>query len=261
MVADITHDGKTLLFEEKGEGSGNSHSVYVRGTDGSPAKRIGVGNPMAISPDGRWAAVIPETKPTQLVLLPTGAGESRVLEGEGKEYFSASWFSDGKRVLVNAKTPGHALRAFVQDVATGRLAPVTPEGTVCGAISPDGNEVLCTPGGETFPEPGRAFRYPVEGGSPRPVPGLGPGDEAWQWTEDGRSVYVVLREGTRTSPIRLSVFRQNLETGKREPWREFVPPDRAALVGGHLVFTPDGRAYARSYFYLPSDLYLVTGLR
>jgi Tol biopolymer transport system component len=259
FARDITPDGKTLLFEEKGEGSSGANTVYVRGTDGSPAKRLGLGGAEAISPDGRWAAVHQE-RPTQLVLLPTGAGESRVLDGEGKEYVSAAWFRDGKRMLVNARVPGHAARAYVQDFPTGRLRPITPEGTECGAVSPDGSEVLCTgPDGGTFPGSGRTLRYPVEAGSPRPVPGLGPGDKPWQWTEDGRSLFIARREEGPTRVWR--VFRQNVATGKRELWREFAPPDRAGLVGGTIIFTPDGRAYARSYFYLPSDLYLVTGLR
>jgi hypothetical protein len=250
-AVDITPDGKTVLFMKPGEGSAAANVVYVRGTDGSPAKRLGVGNPVAISPDGRWAAMMEEGRPSHLLLLPTGAGEPRVLDGGDKEYVNGAWFPDGKRILVAARVPGHAVRTYVQDIPAGRLRPIAPEGLSCLTISPDGKDVICN-GGD-----GEAFRYPVEGGAPGRVLGLLPGDEPYGWTDDPRFLFILRTEGIRTK-----VFRHNLETGARELWREFVPPDRAGLVGSvGLVVTPDGKAYAYSCFYLPSDLYLVTGLR
>ena len=71
----LTPDGKTLLFDEGAEG--DFHAIYVRPTDGSPAKHIGDGRSMAISPDGRWVATNARERGSKLVLLPTGAGEPR----------------------------------------------------------------------------------------------------------------------------------------------------------------------------------------
>jgi Tol biopolymer transport system component len=245
QVVDLTPDGKTVLFMEPGEGSRAGNTAYVRGTDGSPAKRIGVGIPIAISPDGRWAAMIETERRSHLLLLPTGVGEPRVLDGGDKEYLNGVWFPDGKRLLVEARVPGRPSGTFVQDAAGGRLQPIGPEGASCSTVSPDGREVIC---GEA--------RYPIDGGGPKPIPGLQPGDEPYQWCEDRRFIFVL-----RNERIQMKVFRQNLETGQRELWREFVPPDRAGLVNMGPVITPNGRAYACSYFYNSSDLYLVTGLR
>jgi Tol biopolymer transport system component len=250
-VRDITADGKTVLFDEIGEGSAAVNTLYVRGMDGSPAKRIGVGRTVGISPDGRWAAVVPERPLSQLMLIPTGAGEPQVLDGEGKEYVSGAWFPDGKRMLIVARLPGHPVRTYVQDLPAGRLRPITPEGFECIGISPDGREVLCTDPDD------RAVIQPVEGGAPRLIAGLKPGDEPSWWTADGRSLFISRSEGKRTM-----LFRQNLATGKRDLWREFVCVDRAGLVGSpNVVFTLDERAYAYSCWCIPSDLYLVTGLR
>ena len=61
----------------------------------------------------------------------------------------------------------------------------------------------------------------------------------------------------------MSVYRLDLATGKRELWREFTSEDRSGLSNGRYYFamTPDGKSYAYSSFSVPTDLYLVTGLR
>ena len=82
VPAALSPDGKTLVFTEIGEGSGATPSVYLRKTDGSPAVKMGDGSAIALSPDGRWVlASFPSGggKPAGLILLPTGAGESRVV--------------------------------------------------------------------------------------------------------------------------------------------------------------------------------------
>src|SRR5208337_4911552 len=52
-IRDISRDGKALLFSEGGDASrsGEDYAAYLRGTDGSPALRLGPGYPEAISPD------------------------------------------------------------------------------------------------------------------------------------------------------------------------------------------------------------------
>src|SRR5439155_649074 len=51
---DLSLDGKKLLFTESGEAGGGNYSTYLRGTDGSPAVRLGDGLSFALSPDQRW---------------------------------------------------------------------------------------------------------------------------------------------------------------------------------------------------------------
>ena len=74
-VADLSADGKTVLFYEWGEGVGAAPVVYVRKVDGSDAVRLGPGKALALSRDGQWALALQETSTPQLVLLPTGTGD------------------------------------------------------------------------------------------------------------------------------------------------------------------------------------------
>jgi hypothetical protein len=58
---------------------------------------MGEGKPLALSPDGKWALVLHQAPPQQLVLLPIGPVESKQLpRGPIQEYRNwAAWSSDG----------------------------------------------------------------------------------------------------------------------------------------------------------------------
>src|SRR6202008_3707402 len=85
--ADISADGKTLLFDEEGGGGslaygksgGLSYAVYLRKTDGSPAVLLGEGAAIALSPDEKWVIAQTQQSPAQLNLLPTKAGTAMPL--------------------------------------------------------------------------------------------------------------------------------------------------------------------------------------
>ena len=101
-LVDLSSDGRTVLLNEAGEGSGASSVAYLRGTDGSPAVKLGEGEGFALSPDGKW--VLAENlssagKPGTLFLLPTGPGQARTLTGEFAEYSWGAWLPDGKSVV------------------------------------------------------------------------------------------------------------------------------------------------------------------
>ncbi len=58
-VADLSHDGRLVLFTESGMGGGATMAAYLRRTDGSEAVRLGDGRAMALSPDTKWAICAP----------------------------------------------------------------------------------------------------------------------------------------------------------------------------------------------------------
>jgi Tol biopolymer transport system component len=246
FAKDLTPDGKTLLFDEGAEGY--FHAIYVRPMDGSPAKHIGEGRAMAISPDGRWALTSVKDRGSELVLLPTGAGESRPVDTGGLEFAEADFSRDGTRLLLEADGGP----TYLKDLPTGKLSPVAPEGVQCFAFSPDGRQAACVDAD------GKGIVYPTDGGPPRPIPGFAEGDTPVQWSSDGRSLYVgVLHE----HPIR--IFRLDLATGRRALWRELTPadPSTMGLPIHYFTMTSDGATYAYSTQHGTSDLYVVTGLR
>ena len=156
---------------------------------GSPVVRLGEGNAVDLSPDGKWALANVPTTPPQLLLYPTGAGEPRRLEDGGLvSRENAQFFPDGKKVLVCGHEEGKAVRCFVQDVAGGKPRPVTPEGTTQGLVAPDGRLVLVKASG------GALLLYPAEGGEARPVPGATAEDLAIRWNTDGRPFSWCARE-------------------------------------------------------------------
>jgi len=253
----LSADGKTTVFTEQGEAGGPGYSVYLRKLDGSSPVRLGEGYAMAISQDGKWVltALIRST-PSQIVLLPTGAGEPKPFPKDDIEHIDGpfgAFLPDGKRIVFGGHSPGRPSRVFVQDLAGGPAKPVTPEGVLSNLLSPDGQSlVIRTPDG------GLAL-LPLEGGPSRAIPGVAPGDRALRFSADGRSLFLrskVVRE------IPARVFRLDLASGRREVWKEFAPGDPAGITNlGPSAISEDGQTILFTYGRSLANLYLAEGLK
>jgi hypothetical protein len=189
---------------------------------------------------------IVQSRPQQLVAVPTGAGATRLLDRGGIEsYAAAEWFPDGERVLLNGHEAGLGTRIFVQAMG-GAPRAVTPEGTREGRLSADGRLVLArvTDGGYRL--------YPLDGGEGRPVPGLAADDLVAHWSEDRRFVLAY-----RQAEVPSRLDRVLLDTGRRESFAEVAPPDRTGLLSLRgLTFSHDLRSYAYTAYYQVSSLFV-----
>ncbi len=250
-IADISADGKTILFVELSDKTDRNTPIYLRKTDGSPAVRLGNGNRPVLSPDGKWVAcIVSDGSKTNLTLLPAGAGEARSIGEAGMHYESVEWFPDGRRLLFTGSQPGRPLRAFVQDLSGGRPVPITPEGIPADRISPDGKYVTASAGGTLK-------MLPIAGGEAQPIAGVEPKDSVIRWSGDGRFLYLRRSE----EPSALKIERLDLSTGRTEAWRELKTADPVGVEIGRVVMTPDGAAYAYSFQRDISTLYLAKGLK
>jgi serine/threonine protein kinase len=258
--ADLSADGKNLLFYEWGVAAGRSPFVYFRKTDGSnDPVRLGEGKALALSPDGKWALALQEGPPPQLVLLSTGPGEPRILpRGSISEYHYASWFPGGQAILITGLESGHPLRSYVQNISTGELHPVTPEGMIAILVSPSGKNLV---GWTQDKGPdGKYYLGPLDGTPPTPILGLGLGEVPIQWSADSRSLF--LREGGDSEA---TIYRMDLASGRRVLVKRILP-DPVGLIGlevrpGGIQITPDGQSYVYTYWIGLQDLFLVEGLK
>ncbi|HEV2388967.1 MAG TPA: protein kinase [Candidatus Acidoferrales bacterium] len=259
LLSDLSPDGKTVLFTEAGEGGGADYSVYLRKLDGSPAVRLGEGEAAALSPNGQWAIVSHphDPPPSQLFLLPTGAGEPRQLTSGDFYHAGPIWLPDSKAILFTGRQSGHAPRVYFQPIDGGAARPITPEGFVTGrsSASPDAKSFIARRLSD------RALvLMPIAGGQPRPIPGMEPDDIPIQWALDGRSIFLY-RFATLDSPAS-KIFRLDLATGKRVLVKELLPADLAGLSTMDLAgITPDAATIVFSYTRTLSNLYLVQGAR
>jgi hypothetical protein len=254
LVTDISRDGSAILITESGEGGGPGYSAYLRKTDGSPAVRLGEGSSQGFSPDGQWALSIvhPVTDAT-LVAYPTSVGETKTFPKDDLQVLRADWFPDGRRILLTATEPGKGSRLFIRDFSGGKARPLSPEGYrhFERAISPDGKSAA------VIGPDGRIYLYPLEGGEPTALPGLAAQDRPARFDKDGRWLYVY-----NLAEIPLRVFRYEIATGRKEPWKELKPADSAGLSAmSRFVSTPDGQAYAYGYLRNLSYLQIVDGLK
>ena len=247
---DLSTDGRVLFDEQNIEPNG----IYLRKLDGSPAVLLGEGKSFHLSPDGQWALAAPEIGSDKLLLLPTGAGQSRKLSLSGVRCQWAKFFPDGRRILFAGGEPGHGIRLFVLDTAGGKPRAISPEVITIiqqDPFSPDGKSVFA------IGPDRRVAIYPVEPGEPRPILGLSPDDNVVRWSGDGHSLYTynsVARPGV--------VDLLDVQTGKRRPWKQFHPPDPAGILEvAPFLISPDGTSYVYSYRRMLDDLYVVSGLK
>jgi len=257
--AALSRDGGTLLFTDRG-GAGSPQDLgnaaaYLRRTDGSPAVRLGEGRAQALSPDGKWALALVHGLPPKLVLLPTGPGEPRPIPLGEINCWRADFLPNGNEVLVWGSAPGQGTRVFLQDL-DGRDRRALPDGFHLfwygSTASPDGKLVAIAGPGQ------KLMLIPMEGGEPRPVPGVERFEAPVGWSEDQRFLYVF------GSPIELPgrIHRIDLASGRRVLWKEIMPRDPAAFGGfGNVTLTPDRKAYAYNLNRIFCTLYLVEGLK
>jgi hypothetical protein len=250
VVADISDDGRQLLFYETGIFGGNVYAACLRSMDGAPPVKLGEGLACALSPDGAWALAIQLLQPHRLVRLPTGAGDSSSFpRGAVERYEGAGWLPDGKGIVFAGSEPGRGRRTYVQDLVGGLPRPISPEGIAGWHVSPDGRFVAAL-GADR-----RLYACPMSGDSGRVVTQLEPDEQVLRWTRDGQAVYVQ-RPG-----IELRVSRITIATGERTPWRTYGLPDPAGANIANSAITADGRAFAYTYAKVASVLNLVTGLK
>ena len=251
LPVNLSPDGNTLLFDEQGEEGGATYTVAVRDMRGSPPIPLGEGMAGDFSPDGKWATTI--VSYTQLLLLPTGAGTvKRIERGDIQQYGDrVHWLPDGKQIIFSGNQPGRAARCFIQNVEGGKPRPLTPEGVSSCQVSPDGKLIAAS---GLIGMEGRL--YAMDGGPPRPIPGLLPG-ETFAWTSDSRFMYAYQ---WKQAPVK--IYRLNILSGQRQLFREVNPADVTGLCDMfQVLFSSDGQAYVYGYIRLLSDLYLVKGLK
>ena len=255
-VADLSRDGRLVLFAEHGQGTGAVLTAYMRGTDGSPAVRLAVGRPLALAPDLRSVLIIDAQETStrarnQINILPTGAGEARRLPGSGYYYAGARWLSDGQSLVVKASVNNRPMRLYRVHALDGRYVPVTPEGVGTWVVSPDDRTIAAVgPSGDIE-------LHPVAGGTARKVPGVDAGDALVGWINDG---LLLMRLNDSATPLG-EVYLLNPDNGRRGSWGNILPRDSAGIMMmGKLVVTPDGSVSVFTWHRAMSNLYLAEGL-
>jgi dipeptidyl aminopeptidase/acylaminoacyl peptidase len=257
----FSSDGNQILLGDESEGSGRKHATFIRNVDGSPAVRLGDGDGIVLSPDGKWA--LSSLPPNQLRLLPPGTGELQVLShadpaGDPKPGvkrlpkiradLEAEWFPDGKRIAYIGDDNRTHLLAL-----SGNDTVLTETGTTGYLVAPDGQHVLVqTPAGQYE-------LYPVSGGQPVAVSWLRPQDLPVRFSADGKALFIAApREGSRGRDL----FRVDLSDSHRTLLWHFQAPNNAVSNDAWYVdITPDGTGYAYSYRQKSCTLFVVSGLK
>jgi Tol biopolymer transport system component len=250
LLHDMTPDGRLLLFRED--------TIYLRRADGSPAVRLGEGFPFSeiysLSPDGGWVFAGPFGFRGEPPLIPTSAGEARMLGPDAPRTLGpAAWLPGGRQLVVAADPQRPKLLLF--DVDRGQSRALTPEGF--GArfherllVSPDGTRVAIPGAG------GRFAIVPVGGGPIDTGPALSSAERPIAWGADGRFLYTY-----QQGEVPGRIYRIGIRSGERTAWRELMPADPSGVWRIHPVrMTPDGRAYAYTYSRTLGSLYVYTGL-
>jgi eukaryotic-like serine/threonine-protein kinase len=257
-VSDISRDGRTLTFWD-GTDSATSNvgfDTYMGDINGAAPVKLGPGDLGVFSPKSDW--VLTALPPAHnLELLPTGAGDAKVIDGYGiQNHVAMAWLPDGRTISFAGNDTGQAWRMYLRDIGGGKPRAITPDilqpNTYDGpSASPDGALVWAR---DTA---GKGRLYPIKGGASIPLRNLLPEDQWIKWTADGQGAYVFNASGL---PAR--VYRIDFQSGKRTEIFSVMPADAAGVAAISVVrMTPDEASYAYSYVRLLSKLFLVTGVK
>jgi hypothetical protein len=270
-VVEMSADGTQVLTAEL---LPRSVEAWLRPTAGGPGTRVVADPPStqvwAMTPDAQKVLIVrvPETPYAEatveaakgeLVLVPTGPGEERVIPTERFDNLGilCGFPTNTALMCFSAAEPGRPPRGWMRPLSGGDWRPITPEGVIPMWIRWSQKEVI----GENLSDHTYA-RYPLEGDPPQPFPASIWPEFDWiaGTTPDGRfgSVW-----RTPAGSIPCVVERIDLVTGERSPWRTIQPEDAAGMLGMGPIYRlrrSSLDAYAYSYKRYLQDLFLFEGL-
>jgi len=244
----ITNDGKSALVVSY-SGDAAYYDLSLRPMNGGAPTRIGEGEPLGFSADGKWALSMILSSPVKLVLYGIESEATKSVDVGGLAVASGVLTPDG-RLLIVASTPA-GTGYYVQDVSGAHRSRLPIDHAVSGRpyVSPDGLNLAVN-----GREPDASRVYSMSGQHLRDVPGQ---LTAIGWSSDSRSLFVF---SSKEFPIRIQ--RLDIATGVLTPWKEIVPTDVAGALGhNYMSINPDGDAYAYSIERMMTDLFIVDGLR
>jgi serine/threonine protein kinase/Tol biopolymer transport system component len=245
----FSRDGKQIIFGDQHVGP--QYGAFLRNLDGSPAVSLGPGDPSDISNDGKFVISRLPVAPEQLMLLPTGTGEPRQLTHSSISHLRARFLPDGRYISIGSDG-NHRERSYVGDI-DGKETPLTPEGIVVLAVSPDGKQLLT---GDT--ETQTRSLTPFDGGPSRPLPQLSRDDNTIDFTADGAALLVARTNASDSHEI----WRVELSGNKRTLLHTIDSPQGTALSAGlWIIASRDGKSYAYQYHPATSTEYLVHDLK
>lgn len=257
----VSRDGRSLLATMVNTSDPN-YSVLLRPMTGAVPVQIGSGRAQAISPDGKWALTIIPSEPRRVVLLPTGAGESRQID-LGDLSPTTAVFVPGALTVAVVGMRANVPAAAVVDVKSGTRRDLgLPE--LAGRVLTKGRFMpsYASPDGSLLAvgaDDGKVLAWKVTGGQPpRELASLAPNEIFTGWSADPSRIYVVGWTGPKARVEAIDVT-----TGRRTFVRDITIEDPAGMLMAmpDLFLSADANSYAYGYTRMLSTLYVVTGLK
>ncbi len=242
----ISADGKVVAFTESGEGAGSTYGTFVRPGSGEAAVRVADAAGGSLAPDGTHVFGTDVQNPLMGVLAPTGTGAPKRIPLKTLEQIrNWNWYPDSRHVILIGNEPGHQVRSWRLDTATGELRAVTPEGAQGLVITPDGRLLAVGAGTDRY-------FLDLQTGTKTPAKGTEPGDTAAGFTSDGSAFYAFQHDSQGGR-----IFRVDIASGVRTLVRTLHPSDPGLVSISTPFVSLDGEHFAYSITSLTSQLFLL----
>jgi eukaryotic-like serine/threonine-protein kinase len=256
----VSRDGRMLTLTGMNTVDPN-YDLMIRKMDGSPAVKVGSGRGQEVSDDGRWVLAVMPSAPRRVLLVPTGAGDSRQIDVGDLEPILATFVPRGLTIAVAGQRAGSPAIAIV-DVNSNKRTNIDASMLNGRAFSqrrvsptyvaPDASLVAIGA------DDGKVMAWTLEGAGPREIATLAPGEVFGGWAADPSHIYVV----GWSSPV-AHVYSLDLTTGQRTSVRDIRIEDPAGMLMSmpDLFLSADAGSYVYGFTRMLSTLYLVEGLK
>lgn len=250
FVTDISPDERSLLFYDAGPTRSITGS-WIRSMEGGDAVHLGEGEFGRFSPDGRWIVALTQARhgPQQIIVHPTGAGESRQLTFSQAAHWAPAFAGPQKLIFVRSEKGKSEIWRMKTDGTEARSLGAA--GCDLPMANPTSDSFLCVGHADN-----RAlFVYPIEGGAGRKLYELPPGERFRyaRWNGNGDKIFAV------TGHRRFLLI--DAKSGTVLQHEELPIPGPAYETLYTAAFNAQGTIQAYSVSRFSSDLYLASGLR